>query len=83
VAFFQAFIISQRADDGEMEAEGDLETEPIDEIGRMRGEMLPPLQVKFSANTPRGRRSQIKYKVCISDIYNSYEILISSQHIRV
>jgi hypothetical protein len=50
-----------------MEAEGDLETEePNDEIGSIRGEGLPPLQVKFSANTPRGRRSQIKYKVCIS-----------------
>lgn len=50
-----------------MEAEGDLDTEePNDDIGNIRGEGLPPLQVKFSANTPRGRRSQIKYKVCIS-----------------
>ncbi|XP_021940264.1 zinc finger protein 813-like isoform X2 [Zootermopsis nevadensis] len=56
--------IIQRASDGDMEAEGDLDTEePNDDIGNIRGEGLPPLQVKFSANTPRGRRSQIKYKV--------------------
>jgi hypothetical protein len=45
-----------------MEEEGDLETgEPNDE--RMR-EVLPPLQVKFSASSPRGRRNRVKYKVC-------------------
>jgi hypothetical protein len=45
-----------------MEGEGDLETEePNDE--RMR-EALSPLQVKFSANSPRGRRNRIKCKVC-------------------
>jgi hypothetical protein len=67
-----------------MEAEGDLETEePNDEIGSIRGEVLPPLQVKFSANTPRGRRSQIKYKVCISDICNPYEIYVIFLHIKL
>jgi hypothetical protein len=50
-----------------MEAEGDLEAEePNLEIGRLRSDVLPSLQVKFSANSPRGKRSQIKYKVCIS-----------------
>jgi hypothetical protein len=49
-----------------VEGEGDLETEePNDEIERMRGDVLPPLQVKFSANSPRGRRNRIKYKVCV------------------
>jgi hypothetical protein len=46
-----------------MEEEGDLETEEPDDE-RMRGEVLPPLQVKFSVNSPRGRRNRIKYKVC-------------------
>ena len=47
-----------------MEAEGDLEgEEPSDEISRIRGEILPPLQMKYPANTSRGRRNQIKYKV--------------------
>jgi hypothetical protein len=60
-----------------MEAEGDLEAEePNLEIGRLRNDVLPSLQVKFSANTPRGRRSQIKYKVCIDDIWKSNEIHI-------
>ncbi|XP_069703977.1 uncharacterized protein [Periplaneta americana] len=56
--------IIQRANEGEMEGDGDLESEePHDEMGRIRGDLLPPLQVKFAANTPRGRRNQIKYKV--------------------
>jgi hypothetical protein len=65
-----------------MESEGDLETEePNDEIGSIRGEVLPPLQVKFSANTPRGKRSQIKYKVCIDAICSHYEIYVVFLHI--
>jgi hypothetical protein len=50
-----------------MEAEGDLEAEePNLEIGRLKSDVLTSLQVKFSANSPRGKRSQIKYKVCIN-----------------
>ncbi|PNF39054.1 hypothetical protein B7P43_G04856 [Cryptotermes secundus] len=58
--------IIQQSDNGEMEEEGDLETEEPNDA-RLRGEVLPPLQVKFSANGPRGRRSRIKYKVISSE----------------
>jgi hypothetical protein len=56
------YFVSQGADNGEMEGEGDLETEESNDE-RMR-EALSPLQVKFSANSPRGRRNRIKCKVC-------------------
>ncbi|PSN53060.1 hypothetical protein C0J52_03973 [Blattella germanica] len=48
---------------GEMDGGEDLVSDEPNDISRVRGEMFSPLQVKFSAHTPRGRRTQIKYKV--------------------
>ncbi|KAJ9577507.1 hypothetical protein L9F63_005880, partial [Diploptera punctata] len=58
-------IVEEIIQRGEMgTGEGDMEAdEPNDEMSRMRGEMLPPLHMKYPGNIPRGRRNQIKYKV--------------------